>query len=595
MPKISSKTVDAVTEMTDIVSLVENYTRLEKRGANWWGCCPFHNEKTPSFNVVPDKKMYYCFGCHKGGGTINFLMEMEKLSFMEAVERLAKNAGIEVIYEGGSYVPDEDAKLKDNILELYDKVAGSFHFLLTQNPLGKKALDYLLSRNVSPEIIEKFNLGYAPQDRYWLYKFLLSKNYSEALLAKTGLFSKNYKNIAFFSDRLMFPICDRHGKTIAFGGRILEGEGPKYLNSSDMPQYKKGETAFAFHHALPEIRKSKSVILCEGYMDVLAFFQAGIENAVAPLGTALTEEQVKLLKSFADTFYLAFDSDQAGQEASYKAIKLCRGLGLNVRILYIKDGKDPSEILQKKGKDGLKFLLECAIFDDDYLIQIASMRFDISSPEGKARAIAFLFPYIEVLESDIQRESAISKLSSAFGVSQQAIFGDYINREKKALRHIVDEVKQKPINIRMNAELRLVLAVAANIDLFSRLRSELSSDDFEDFYAKYLFIVLEECYREGAYTYANLMHRCGDEKLKEIISQTISKGEFADKSEKIVDDGINFIKQNILQKQRDKIIGRLRLLHGEKGIDTINLTNQLMEEKRSIDIQLKNLKGKVYD
>ena len=595
MPKISSKTVDAVTEMTDIVSLVENYTRLEKRGANWWGCCPFHNEKTPSFNVVPDKKMYYCFGCHKGGGTINFLMEMEKLSFMEAVERLAKNAGIEVIYEGGSYVPDEDAKLKDDILELYDKVAGSFHFLLTQNTLGKKALDYLLSRNVSPEIIEKFNLGYAPQDRYWLYKFLLSKNYSEDLLAKTGLFSKNYKNIAFFSDRLMFPICDRHGKTIAFGGRILEGEGPKYLNSSDMPQYKKGETAFAFHHALPEIRKSKSVILCEGYMDVLAFFQAGIENAVAPLGTALTEEQVKLLKSFADTFYLAFDSDQAGQEASYKAIKLCRGLGLNVRILYIKDGKDPSEILQKKGKDGLKFLLECAIFDDDYLIQIASMRFDISSPEGKARAIAFLFPYIEVLESDIQRESAISKLSSAFGVSQQAIFGDYINREKKALRHIVDEVKQKPINIRMNAELRLVLAVAANIDLFSRLRSELSSDDFEDFYAKYLFIVLEECYREGAYTYANLMHRCGDEKLKEIISQTISKGEFADKSEKIVDDGINFIKQNILQKQRDKIIGRLRLLHGEKGIDTINLTNQLMEEKRSIDIQLKNLKGKVYD
>ena len=595
MPKISSKTVDAVTEMTDIVSLVENYTRLEKRGANWWGCCPFHNEKTPSFNVVPDKKMYYCFGCHKGGGTINFLMEMEKLSFMEAVERLAKNAGIEVIYEGGSYVPDEDAKLKDNILELYDKVAGSFHFLLTQNPLGKKALDYLLSRNVSPEIIEKFNLGYAPQDRYWLYKFLLSKNYSEALLAKTGLFSKNYKNIAFFSDRLMFPICDRHGKTIAFGGRILEGEGPKYLNSSDMPQYKKGETAFAFHHALPEIRKSKSVILCEGYMDVLAFFQAGIENAVAPLGTALTEEQVKLLKSFADTFYLAFDSDQAGQEASYKAIKLCRGLGLNVRILYIKDGKDPSEILQKKGKDGLKFLLECAIFDDDYLIQIASMRFDISSPEGKARAIAFLFPYIEVLESDIQRESAISKLSSAFGASQQAIFGDYINREKKALRHIVDEVKQKPINIRMNAELRLVLAVAANIDLFSRLRSELSSDDFEDFYAKYLFIVLEECYREGAYTYANLMHRCGDEKLKEIISQTISKGEFADKSEKIVDDGINFVKQNILQKRRDKIIGRLRLLHGEKGIDTINLTNQLMEEKRSIDIQLKNLKGKVYD
>lgn len=188
MPKISSKTINAVTEMTDIVSLVENYTRLEKRGANWWGCCPFHNEKTPSFNVVPDKKMYYCFGCHKGGGTINFLMEMEKLSFMEAVERLAKNAGIEVIYEGGSYVPDEGAKLKDDILELYDKVAGSFHFLLTQNPTGKKALDYLLSRNVSPEIIEKFNLGYSPKDRKWLHSFLLSKNYSQDFFRKDRAF-----------------------------------------------------------------------------------------------------------------------------------------------------------------------------------------------------------------------------------------------------------------------------------------------------------------------------------------------------------------------------------------------------------------------
>ena len=595
MPKISSKTLNAVMEMTDIVSLVENYTRLEKRGANWWGCCPFHNEKTPSFNVVPDKKMFYCFGCHKGGSAVNFLMEMEGLSFTEAVENLAEKAGVEVMYEGGSYSPAKEDKIKDEILNLYEKVAGSFHYLLTQSPAGKDALSYLKSRNISDKIITKFNLGYAPKDRHWLYNFLTSKNYSPEFLEKTGLFSKNYKRISFFSDRIIFPICNRHGKTIAFGGRILNGEGAKYLNSSDMPQYKKGETVFAFSEALPEIRKTKSVILCEGYMDTLAFFQAGICNAVAPLGTALTDEQVKLLKSFAETFYLSFDSDSAGQAASYKAILLCRNMGVNVRILKITDAKDPAEILQKKGNEGLKFLLEYAILDDDFLIQIAAMRFDVSNPEGKARAIAFLFPYIEALESDIQRESAISKLSSAFGVSQQAIFSDYVNREKKALRHIVDEVKQKPVNIRMNAELRLVLAVTANTDLFSRLRSQLSPDDFEDFYARHLFIVLEECYRDGAYTYANLMHRCGEEKLKEIVSQTISKGEFAENSEKIVDDGINFIKQNVLQKQKDKIIGRLRLLHGEKNIDTVNLTKELMEEKKSIDIQLNKLKGKVYD
>ena len=439
MPRISPKTVDAVTEMTDIVSLAEGYTRLERRGTNWWGCCPFHNEKTPSFTVVPDKRMFYCFGCHKGGSTIKFLMEIENIGFIEAVERLAKKAGIEVVYEGGQFVPEKKDTLKDEIPELYERVAGSFHYLLTESEQGRGALGYIKARGVSDEIIEKFKLGYAPKDRYWLYKFLVSKNYSPDFLEKTGLFSKNYKTAAFFSHRLIFPICDRHGKTVAFGGRLLDGEGPKYLNSSDMPQYKKGETVFAFHLALPEIRKTKSVILCEGYMDVLAFFQADLPYAVAPLGTALTQEQVKLLKSFAHTFYLSFDSDSAGQQASYKAIKLCRSMGVNVRVLVIRDGKDPAEVLQKNGKDGLKFLLESAILDDDYLIQIASVKFDTGNPEGKAGAVAFLFPYIEVLESDIQRESAVTKISSTFGVSQQSIFSDYSNRETGAVRRSLDE------------------------------------------------------------------------------------------------------------------------------------------------------------
>ncbi|WP_024468714.1 DNA primase [Treponema pedis] len=599
MPKISAKTIEAVTENTDIVSLVENYTRLERRGSNWWGCCPFHNEKTPSFNVVPDKKMYYCFGCHKGGGLINFLMEMENIGFTEAVERLAKQAGIEVIYEGGPYVPNKEDKTKEEILNLYEKVTGSFHYLLKESPLGEVARVYLKSRNVSKEIIERFKLGYAPKDRNWLYKFLRSKNYSPEFLEKTGLFSKNYKQISFFSDRIIFPICDRHGKTIAFGGRILQGEGAKYLNSSDMPQYKKGETVYAFHEALPEIRKTKSVILCEGYMDTLAFFQAGICNAVAPLGTALTGEQVKLLKSFAETFYLSFDSDFAGQTASFKAIQLCRSMGVNVRILKMNEEKDPAEILQKKGSEGLKILLDCAILDDDYLIQIASMRFDISSPEGKARAVAFLFPYIEVLESDIQRESAIAKFSQAFGVSQQSIFGDYATRKesavKSAKRQLTDTANVMPVSIKKNAELRLTLAVAANPVLFPKMRSELVPDDFEDLYARDLFIVLEECYREDACSYENLMTKFRNENLREIVSEAILNGEFENNADKIVNDGINFIKQNILQKQRDNIIGRLRLLHGENDVDTVKLTYELMEEKKNIDIQLKNLKGKVYD
>ncbi len=604
MPKISSKTIDTVTEMTDIVSLVEQYTRLEKKSGRWWACCPFHNEKTPSFTVNPENNMYYCFGCHKGGSLIGFLMEMENLSFADAVEQLAKKAGIEVIYEGGNYQAQQEDKTKDEILNLYDKVAGSFHYLLTESPMGEKARAYLKSRNVSDEIIKSFKLGYSPADRYWLHKFLLKKNYSPEFLEKTGLFSKNYKQVAFFSDRLMFPISNRHGKTVAFGGRIFSGNGPKYLNSSDMPQYKKGEIVFAFHQALPEIRRQKAVILCEGYMDVLAFFQADLPYAVAPLGTALTENQVKLLHSFAETFYLSFDSDEAGQNASIKAIKLCRSMGVNVRMLSMKSlmaegessyAKDPAEILEKKGAEGLKKLINCAIIDDDYFIQVARERFDKGNPEGKAKAIAFLFQYIEVLESDIQRESTIAKISSAFGVSQQAIFADYSNRKKNETRRIIDEINPRQANIKKNAELRLLLAVATNPDFFSVLRSQLKPADFDDSYAKDLFIILEECYREDAYTFESLMARCYNEPLKNIVSQSILNGEFSDNSEKLVQDGINFIKRNILQKRQDNIIGRLQLLNGKKSVDTEKLILQLIEEKNSIDGELKKLKGKVND
>ena len=460
-------------------------------------------------------------------------------------------------------------------------------------------MQYLKQRGVSDESIKDFQLGYSPADRYWLKNFLKSKNYSDEFLAGSGLLSKKYPDMSFFSNRLMFPIWDRRGRVIAFGARLLEGEGPKYINSGELLQYKKGETLYAFNLAKQHIRSSKSVILCEGYMDVIAYHQAGIKNAVAPLGTALTQEQVHVLASFADTFYLSFDSDSAGQAASYKAILLCRNMGVNVRILKITDAKDPAEILQKKGNEGLKFLLEYAILDDDFLIQIAAMRFDVSNPEGKARAIAFLFPYIEALESDIQRESAIAKLSQAFGVSQQSILGDYANRKETAAesagRHFIDNEKPKSASIKKNAELRLVLATAANPCLFEKMRAELTIDDFEDVYAKDLFIVLEEGYREGACSYENLMIRCGDSDLREIVSETIVNGEFNDNPEKVVNDGINFIKQNILQKQRDSIIGRLKLLHGEKDVDMIKLTAELMEAKKNIDIQLKNLKGKVYD
>lgn len=594
MGRITNETVDAVNQRTDIVALIGEYTRLERRGDDWWGCCPFHNEKTPSFHVLPERKMFHCFGCAKGGGSINFIMEMEKLSFVEAVESLAKKAGVEVIYEGHTAdfsLPKDNTK--ELLLELYERVAGSFHFLLTQSKQGEKALQYLQERQVSSEIIEKFKLGYSPPNRKWLYEFLTKKGYSPDFLAKSGLFSKKYPETAFFSNRLMFPINNRKGQVVAFGGRILEGEGPKYLNSSDLPQYKKGETLFAFDHALNEIRSIKSVIFCEGYMDVLAWHQSGVMRAVAPLGTAFTTEQAKLVRSFADTVYLSFDSDSAGQTATYKAILLCRQLGFNVMVIEIKNGKDPADILRNEGGEALKKLLDYSIIDLDYLILIAAMRFDVGTPEGKNRASSSMFPYIEVLESDILRESTINRLSAAFGISEKALLSDYKNRkqERISIKPLEKDIPErlKSQNIKRNAELRAVLAVAANINYFPIMRSSLSSDDFEDPVARELFIILEECYRTDSTTYDSLLSRCSDDSIRNLIVETVMKGEFAENAKKTIEDSILLIRRNILEKRKIHLVTRMNLVRGTNP-DEIRVSNEMMAEKQAIDEQLTKLK-----
>lgn len=593
MGRISPDTIESVNQRADIVSIVGEYTRLERKGSDWWGCCPFHNEKTPSFHVIPDRKVYHCFGCGVGGGVINFVMEMEKISFVEAVESLAKKAGIEIIYEGSNQtdVRPKDTT-RDDLIELYNRVAGSFHYVLKETQLGAAARSYLESRKVSPEMIERFRLGYSPADRRWLYRFLSSKGYSSDFLDKSGLFSKKYPESSFFSDRLMFPISNRKGQVVAFGGRILNGDGPKYLNSGDLPQYKKGETLFAFDLALPEIRTTRSVIFCEGYMDVIAWHQAGITRAVAPLGTAFTAEQARLVRSFAETVYLSFDSDQAGQNATYKSILMCRQLGFEVKIVVIDNGKDPAEIIQNEGPEALKKILDYSIIDLDYLVQIAGKRFETGNPEGKTRASAFIFPYIEALESDIQRESTINRLSAVFGISEKALFADYKKRKQTKLSvsgedEAVD--KGKIQRIKRNAELRAVLAVAANTDLFPVMRNRLTSDDFDDPSARDLFIILEECYRSDAITVDNLLARCADENLRVLVTETITRGEFADNAPKVVEDGIALVRKNALERKKNRLIARMNLVRGSSP-DDIKTITEMMFEKQEIDEELAKLK-----
>lgn len=553
---ITQDSIDAVLRISDIVSVVSDYVKLEKRGSEYWGCCPFHNEKTPSFHVVPEKNMYYCFGCHAGGSAVKFIEEMEKVSYPEAIKFLAKKNGIELQYTDQGVQTEKVDNTKDLYIDLYNRVSTTFHYYLLNREEGKFALDYIKNRGITSETIEKFKLGYSPANRRWLKAFLVSKNFSNDFLSKSGLFSTKYPDIAFFSDRLMFPIFDRRGQVVAFGGRFLRGDAeksPKYLNSSDMIQYKKGETLYAFNFAKQAIRQQKKVIFCEGYMDCIAYHQCNIQYAVAPLGTALTEEQINLVKGFVSEILLSFDSDSAGQNATWRAIKMCRKMGITVRIIQLKGGKDPAEIMIKYGSDVLTSYVNTAILDSDYLLNFLAQNYPIDTPEGKTKAALRFFEYIDVLQTDIQKESCKEQLSHAFNIPLEAVKKDFLNRNQitRTLPLSQSKNQQDTIpQIHVDAELRSLLAVIADTTQFEKIGSQISENDFENESAKDLFKALKQCYERGDMSVGNVLDHCND-RLQRIILDSFESGEFSENTAQAVVDGIELKKKDALRSRRD--------------------------------------------
>jgi len=513
-------------------------------------------------------------------------MEMEKVSYAEAVRTLAKRAGIEVSYSDGGYTPDKEDSAREQYVDLYNRTASMFHYLLTQTESGKQALAYITGRGLTMETVEKFRLGYSPSDRTWLKQFLRKKNYSDEFLVKSGLFSKKYPDIAFFSDRLMFPIFDRKGQVVALGGRILHGEGPKYLNSGDLVQYKKGETLYAFNFAKETIREQKKVIFCEGYMDVIAYHQCGIPFAVAPLGTALTEDQIHIVRAFVETVLLSFDSDAAGQAATLRAILLCRREGLTVKVVRLKGGKDPAEIMVSYGAETLTNDVNSAILDSDFLLSKLAEEYPVDSPEGKTQAALAFFTYIDALKSDIQKVSCLEQLCQTFNLDPEAVKRDFNNREQARERVQTRQTHPSPIReVKLNSELRAMMAVIADLDQYKVMRNELTVNDFEDPLAKEIFIALEECYREESVSVNSVLNHCADEGLQRMITRVLSSSEFSDNTEKIIEDSIQLIKRNSLERQREKLMNRIRQFIPATAEDKKTLQD-LLAEKMDIDKKL---------
>jgi DNA primase len=614
----------------DAVAVVENYIRLEKKGGRYWGRCPFHGggqERTPSFTVDPDQKLYYCFGCSKGGTILDFVMEMDKTGYIDTIKNLARKSGIEIVYEQGGEgeANNEEAahSHREQIFELYRRTAVSFRHFLMERPEGKPALDYLLSRKISAQMIERFNLGYAPANRDWLYQFLRGKGYSEEFLDGSGLFSTNYKGKAFFSDRLMFPIADRQGRVVAFGGRTIPVKGnaaatlggtvqsdgkeqPKYINSRETAAYKKSQILFGLDLALPEIRRSKTVYLAEGYMDVIALHQGGVTNAVASCGTAFTDEQARLLRNWADTAILVFDADEAGQKAASKAIITCRknGLGCSLALPGLDGGtqKDPAEILQNFGEDYLKRCMKSVIMDLDYIIAKAKALFDVTTPKGKAEALALVCPYLDALESKTERDACIEAFADEMRVDRGAVDNDYERWRRSggsasatgAKDAVSKEVSGTERPIRMNEELFLLTVVSVNMDLYPEFRASIKMKEIEDPCAKELFVALEECFINEENGTDAFLARINSGSLRNFIVERGISPEFrADAKrdpKKLMEDGIKRIKEKKIRRRLSEINAELRLMERNPGNAGDDLSG-LVAEKMQLDAEIRKLEG----
>ncbi len=452
MPRFSDDFIQQIRDNNDIESVIGSYIDLKRRGKNLVGLCPFHNEKTPSFTVYPETASYYCFGCGAGGEVINFIRNIENLDFIESVKLLADRAGLKIPETDG--YDDAVAKMRRRIYEANREAARFYHETLFTEQ-GKGQLDYLLGRGVSPKMIKRFGLGAAPDDWHALEDHLKNKGFTRVELMAANLLRMSEKNgkryyYDAFRAKVMYPVIDLRGNVVAFGGRVLDNSKPKYINTSDTLVYKKSNELFALNFA--KNGNDRKLILCEGYMDVIALHQAGYENAVAGLGTALTPEQVSLISRYADEVALCYDSDEAGQKAVRAAMTLFSKTGVKVKVIRLEGGKDPDEIIKTHGKERFAKLLDKADNDTEYKLSKLREKYIVQTDDGK---LNFLREAVKVLAfcDSIERDVYAMRLS------------DELNVGKDAIVQQINEVRRKDNYRKNKAELSTAQKQIQNLDV----------------------------------------------------------------------------------------------------------------------------------
>ena len=483
--------IDEVRDRNDIVDVIGSYVSLKSRGRNsFFGLCPFHNEKSPSFHVDRDRQMYYCFGCHQGGNVYTFLMEYNRLTFPEAVQELAQRAGISLPEQDQTDEERERADARTVLKEMNKQAAVYFHYLL-KSGRGEKALQYLKERGLTDETIRHFGLGYADIYRDDLYRYLRSKGFTDQQMKDSSLVTIDSQRGSYdqFFNRVMFPIMDSRQRVIGFGGRVM-GEGqPKYLNSRETLLFDKGRTLYGLNYA----RRSRedSLILCEGYMDVISLHQAGFTNAVAPLGTAFTDTQAMLLKRYTKEVILSFDSDGAGRDAALRALPVLRENGIRARVLSMSPCKDPDELIKAKGPGEYRARIEEAEAGRLFEIRMLSDQYKQDDPDSRTDFVHALSRYLSRIEDPLERENYKVTVSNRYMISRKDLdrlvdrYGMTYQMEQANEQYrrkpVTEERKKKEKEIRRNQPQRLLLTWLTEYpELYELVSPVISPDDFLD-------------------------------------------------------------------------------------------------------------------
>lgn len=500
MAYYSDELIEEVRSRNDIVDVISGYVRLTKRGSTYFGLCPFHNEKTGSFSVSPNKQMYYCFGCGAGGNVFTFLMQYENFSFPEAMEALAERAGIELPKQEMSAQAKKEADKRQILLEI-NKAAGKYYYMLLRSEHGKQAYEYFKKRELSDATMQKFGLGYSDKYSDDLYRYLRKLGYDDAILKESGLVSIDevWGGHDKFWNRAMFPIMDVHNKVIGFGGRVMGDGEPKYLNSPETKIFDKSRNLYALNFARQT--KKPQMLLCEGYMDVIALHQAGFDNAVASLGTAFTSGHASLLKRYTKEVYLTFDSDGAGIKAALRAIPILKEVGLTAKVINMKPYKDPDEFIKALGAEEYQKRIDAAENSFMFEIRILEQKYDMKDPEGKTafqtEVAKKLLDFTTELERNNYMEAVADKYHMSFEalrnlVNQLGTQGGLV-KERTPLKSGLNEKKHKKEDGMKQSQKLLLTWLIEYDNLYDKIKDIITPEDFtEDIFRKVAELLYEQ-------------------------------------------------------------------------------------------------------